>query len=323
MCDLSAPHFHDEDKAREYLENVRWPNGPVCPHCGCVGRIYPIKARKERKIRAGLYKCNDCDGQFTVTVGTVFEKSKVPLNKWVAASHLMCASKKGISSMQLHRMLGVTYKTAWFMAHRLRESMRELNPGAMGGEGSTVEVDETFIGRDKTKKPVGHKKGRGYHHKEKVLTLVERGGKARSFHVPAVNAKTLRPIIKEQIHAESSVMTDEAAVYTLTNPPLSADFPKHEYVSHGIGEYVRGSIHTNTIENYFSVFKRGMNGVYQHCSKKHLKRYLCEFDFRYNHRQKLGYNDVERAVAVLRGIEGKRLTYRAISYIDQARCAIT
>jgi transposase-like protein len=307
MCDLSAPHFHNEEKAREHLEAIRWPNGPVCPHCGCDGRIYPIAARKERKIRAGLYKCGDCDGQFTVTVGTVFERSKVPLHKWLAANHLMCASKKGVSAKQLERMLGVTYKTAWFMAHRIREAMRETNPAPMGGDGQTIEVDETFWGN---RKPRGCKKGRGFHHKEKVLTLVERGGQARSFHVQAVNAKTLRPIIKEQVKAESKVMTDEAAVYTMSNPPLVADFPEHQYVSHGIGEYVRGDIHTNTIENYFSIFKRGMTGIYQHCGKQHLKRYLCEFDFRYNHREKLGFDDKARAAMVLRGIEGKRLMYR-------------
>jgi transposase-like protein len=307
MCDLSSPHFHDEEKAREHLENVRWPDGPICPHCGCVGRIYPIKARKERKIRAGLYKCGDCDGQFTVTVGTVFERSKVPLNKWLAANHMMCASKKGCSAKQLQRMLGVTYKTAWFMAHRIREAMRETNPEPMGGDGQTVEVDETFWGN---RKPRGQRKGRGYEHKEKILSLVERAGRARSFHVPSVNAQTLRPIIKEQIKAEWSVMTDEAGVYVQANPPLSADFAEHGYVSHGIGEYVRGDIHTNTIENYFSVLKRGMTGVYQHCGKQHLKRYLCEFDFRYNHREKLGYDDLARAAMALRGIEGKRLMYR-------------
>lgn len=180
MCDISAPHFHDKNKAREYLEKVRWPNGPICPHCGCDGRIYPIKAREERKIRAGLYKCNDCDGQFTVTVGTVFEKSKVPLNKWVIASHLMCASKKGISAMQLHRMLGVTYKTAWFMAHRLRESMRELNPGAMGGEGSTVEIDEKplqfpRVGKWAASKYCGEATTSGYSHQQPRLCNYRRG----------------------------------------------------------------------------------------------------------------------------------------------------
>jgi len=239
MCNLTEKHFNDEAAAREYLENLRWPNGAACVHCGGTERIYPVTARKERKIREGLYKCGDCDQQFTVTVGTVFESSKVPLHKWVAATHLMCASKKGISSKQLERMLGVSYKTAWFMSHRIREAMREDGPGLLGGGGKTVEVDETFIGRDKTIKPKHSKKGRGYHHKQKVLSLVERGGKVRSTHVPAVNAKTLKPILNAQLDADSHVMTDEAAQYTMTKEPM---FQNHEYVSHGIGEYVRGNV---------------------------------------------------------------------------------
>lgn len=235
MCDLTAPHFQDEDKAREYLEAVRWPNGPVCPHCGGVERIYRLKANETKKIRKGLLRCNDCDQQFTVTVGTVFERSKVPLNKWLAATYLISASKKGMSAHQIHRMLGVTYKTAWFMMHRIREAMRELNPGQMGGNGGTVEVDETFWGNTKKR---GQKKGRGYHHKEKIFTLVERGGNARSFHVPAVDAKTLRPILKEQIKSDSRLMTDEAGQYCHTSQKLSDEFADHQFVSHGIGEYV-------------------------------------------------------------------------------------
>jgi transposase-like protein len=303
MCDLTAPHFQDADKAREYLENLRWPDGPVCPHCGAIG-AWAIQGG-----RAGLYRCKEyqCRKQFTVTVGTVFERSRVPLNKWLAAVYLMCSSKKGVSSKQLERALGVTYKTAWFMSHRIREAMREGPDGLMGSGGGTVEVDETFIGHDKSIKPKGMKKGRGYHHKNKVLSLVERGGKVRSTHVPAVNAATLKPILREQIADDAVVYTDEAAHYTMTKEPM---FQNHGYVSHGIGEYVRGDIHTNTIEGFFSIFKRGMKGIYQHCGEQHLKRYLCEYDFRYNYREKMGFNDMDRTDAALRGIEGKRLTYQ-------------
>ena len=307
MCNINSPIFNDESAARSYLEQQRWPNGAVCPHCGGTERNYPVQANKDAKVREGLYHCNDCSSSFTVTVGTVFEGSKVPLNKWLMAAYLMCSSKKGISSKQLERSLGVSYKTAWFMSHRIREAMRDDSGSLLGGGGKTVEVDETYIGRDKTIKPKGQKKGRGFHHKNKVLSLVEREGKVRSTHVPAVNAATLKPILDEQIAEGSQVYTDEAACYTMTKKPM---FEKHDYVSHGIGEYVRGDIHTNTIEGYFSIFKRGMKGIYQHCGEQHLKRYLCEFDFRYNFREKLGFDDMERTSAVLKGIEGKRITYR-------------
>ena len=311
MCDLHSPYFNSPNEARKHLESLRWPNGAACPHCGGTERIYSVKADEKKKIREGLYHCNDCNKQFTVTVGTVFERSKVGLHKWLAACYLMCSSKKGFSAKQLERTLGVTYKTAWFMAHRIREAMREGSPGIMGGGGSTVEVDETFIGRNYNRKAKGQKKGRGYHHKEKVFTLVERNGRARSFHVNAVNAGTLRPILKEQVDTDTNIMTDEAAQYTLTKVSLNDEFASHNFVKHAIGEYVRGNIHTNTIEGYFSIFKRGMKGVYQHCGKQHLKRYLCEYDFRYNHREKLGFNDLERTDIALRGIEGKRLQYQS------------
>ncbi len=270
MCDLHQPYFNDPDEARKHLEAQRWPDGAVCPHCGCFEHIYPVKADKKKKIREGLYHCNDCNNQFTVTVGTVFERSKIGLHKWLAACYLMCSSKKGISAKQLERSLGVTYKTAWFMAHRIREAMREGSPGTMGGGGSTVEIDETFIGNKKKR----GQKGRGYYHKEKVFTLVERGGRARSFHVHEVNANTLRPILREQVAAETHIMTDEAGQYCQTTVALRDEFASHNYVKHGIGEYVRGNIHTNNIEGYFSIFKRGMKGIYQHCGKQHLKRYL-------------------------------------------------
>lgn len=307
MCNLNAPFFQDEDQARKYLEAQRWPDGPVCPHCGGTERIYPIKANKQKKVRKGLLHCNDCEQQFSVTVGTVFERSRVPLNKWLLATYLMCSSKKGVSAKQIERSLGVTYKTAWFMCHRIREAMRDGSPSPMGGFGSPVEVDETFWGG---KKQRVNKKARGYGHKEKIMTLVERQGRARSFHVPEVNAKTLRPIMSEQIQRNTVVFTDEAAQYrTSAHRPIEQEFAHHATVNHAIGEYVRGDVHTNTIEGYFSILKRGMNGVYQHCSKEHLKRYLCEFDFRYNYREKLGYNDMERTNIALQGIEGKRLTY--------------
>ncbi|MDH5426407.1 MAG: IS1595 family transposase, partial [Gammaproteobacteria bacterium] len=276
-------------------------------HCGGVDQIYPIKGG-----RPGLYKHGDaeCRKQFSVTVGTLFERSHVPLNKWLMAVHLMCSSKKGISAHQLHRTLGVTYKTAWFMTHRIREAMRDNSGSILGGGGSTVEVDETFIGRDPNKK-----KGRGYAHKEKVLSLVERNGRARSFHVDAVNAKTLIPIIREQLDPDTHVMTDEASQYSSTNPwrtysNLAPHFASHEFVTHGTREYVRGNVHTNSIEGFFSIFKRGMKGVYQHCNKRHLQRYLAEFDFRYNNRTALGVSDAERTRTALFGIGGKRLLYK-------------
>lgn len=300
MCDLSAPHFKDETKAREHLEALRWPHGPVCPECGVVGGHYAITTRP------GLYRCheNKCRKQFTVTVGTVFERSKIPLTKWLMATYLMCTSKKGISSHQIHRMLGITYKSAWFMTHRIREAMRDGFDGQLGGGGKTVEVDETF-GNERKPRRQG-KKGRGYHHKTKVLSLVERGGRVRSFHVPSVTAKTLAPILKEQIAADSRIMTDEASQYTL----VGRDFAEHGVVSHGIGEYVRGDVHTNVVEGYFSIFKRGLMGSYHHVSKKHLKRYLCEFDYRFNYRCALGFDDAERAENAIRGIAGKRLLYK-------------
>lgn len=314
MCNLHSPYFNDPDEARKHLESLRWPDGAACPHCGGVERVYPVEANEKKKIREGLYHCNDCNKQFTVTVGTVFERSKVGLHKWLAACYLMCSSKKGISAKQLERTLGVTYKTAWFMAHRIREAMRDGSPGIMGGGGGTVEVDETFIGHDTTKKPRHQKKGRGYDHKYKVLTLVEREGRARSFHVDKVTSKTLIPIIREQVAADTHIMTDEAVQYVSRNQyqtynKLAPHFASHRFVQHGIGEYVRGDVYTNTIEGYFSIFKRGMKGIYQHCGKQHLKRYLCEYDFRYNYREKLGYDDMQRTDMALRGIEGKRITY--------------
>jgi len=304
--DISAPHFHDETKAREYLEARRWPNGPFCPHCGVLAdRITKLEGEKHRP---GLYQCNECHGQFSVTVGTLYERSHIPLYKWLLATHLMSASKKGTSAHQLHRMLGITYKSAWFMAHRIREGMRDTNPAPMGGKGKTAEADATYIGGKEKNK---HRSKRNAHNiggtgKEIAFALVERGGKVRSHHVPEVTAKTLRPILQAQLDRASSLMTDGEGQFRI----LGADYARHEVVDHGIGEYVRGEAHTNTVEGYFSILKRGINGVYHHVSQQHLKRYLVEFDFRYNERSALGVEDKERADKALKGIEGKRLTYR-------------
>lgn len=297
MSVLSAPYFHDADAARVELERTLWPAGPVCPRCQGKERITPVKGG-----RAGLLRCGPCKRQFTVTVGTVFESSHVPLNLWLQAVYLMCSSKKGISSHQLMRALDVQYKTAWFMTHRIREAMKSGGLPPMGGPGAIVEVDETFIGTKRAKAP----KARGYAHKNAVLTLVERGGSARSFHVDGTKAADLLPIIRANVKPGTAVMTDEAGQYVA----LRLDFPKHEVVKHGKGEYVRGVAHTNTAEGFYSVFKRGMKGVYQHCAEKHLHRYVAEFDFRYNNRIKLGVDDAARTIRALKGIIGKRLTYR-------------
>lgn len=296
MSILNKPYFHNEEAAIEHVESIIWINGPVCPHCGCLGRIYKLNGKK---TRPGLKKCGDCRKQFTVKVGTVFESSHIPMHKWLQAVYLMASSKKGISSHQLHRTLEVTYKTAWFMTHRIREAMRELHIEPVGGDGKTVEVDETYIGNKGKQK----KGARGYAHKEKVLSLVERGGKVHSFHVPAVTAETLKPILKAQIKSDTVLMTDEAGQYI----PIGKDFEDHSVVKHSVGEYVRGSSHTNTIEGFFSIFKRGMKGVYQHCGQEHLKRYLAEFDFRYNERH---LADADRMGKALEGIVGKRLVYK-------------
>jgi transposase-like protein len=298
-ADLQDPIFNDENAAREALEAIRWPNGPVCAHCGCMGKIGPVKGKSHRP---GLFYCGDCKGQFTVTVGTVFERSKIKLTKWLLATHLLAASKKGMSSHQLHRMLGVTYKTAWFMSHRIREAMRTGALAPMGGAGSPVEVDETYIGRKE-----GRKKAKaGYGHKRPVLSLVGRGGEVRSFHVETATVATVAPIVRDNIDRETTLMTDESRLYWT----VGTEFADHQATEHGKGEYVRGDVHTNTVEGVFSIFKRGMNGVYQHCGENHLHRYLAEFDFRYNSRVKLGYDDAARAAKVLRGAEGKRLTYQ-------------
>lgn len=329
MTDLQNPIFHDEDKAREALEAVRWPHGPCCPHCGNANadKIALIEGKK-RSHRPGLRYCNECKGQFTVTVGTVFERSKIKLSKWWLATHLLGASKKGMSAHQLHRMLGVTYKTAWFMAHRIREAMKEdvASSGPLGGEGKTVEADETYIGKRETPRVSEQRKGRPFTKKGKsggaqkriVVGLVERGGKARMFHLNDATASTVRDVLVRNVSRDTMLYTDSSRLYTRTGE----EYASHKTTNHAAGEYVRyegaETIHSNTIEGVFSVFKRGMIGVYQHCGEAHLHRYLAEFDFRYNRRTKLGFTDKMRVDAIMDGIEGKRLTYRSA---NQARYA--
>jgi transposase-like protein len=302
MSILSKKHFHNEKAAFNYLESIIWVDGPECPHCGVIDHAYKLKGKS---TRVGLWKCGSCRRQFRATVGTVFEHLRIPLHKALQAVYLMSSSKKGISAHQLHRTLEVTYKTAWFLAHRIREAMREGKvPGGMGGSGKVVEADETYIGG----KWKNAHATRPLPEKEPVVSLVERDGKVRSFHVDRVNAHTLRPILVTRINRASALMTDEARVYK----KMGKEFNYHGTVNHSINEYVRcGSfIHTNTVEGYFSILKRGITGIYQHCSQQHLKRYLCEFDFRYNERH---VTDMERTGKALEGIKGKRLTYNPVS----------
>jgi transposase-like protein len=301
MSVLSAPYFHDEAAAYAELEATLWPHGPVCPKCGGLDRITKVKGG-----RIGLYRCGPCKRQFTVKVGTVFESSHVALNLWLQAVYLMCSSKKGISSHQLMRILDVQYKTAWFMTHRIREAMKTGNLPPMGGAGEIVEIDETFIGKKE-----GVEMRRGFAHKHAVLTLVQRGGGSRSFHVDGTKASDLLPIIRANVHPETRVMTDEARQYA----GLGKHFTEHNFVRHGADQWRKGDAFTNTVEGFYSVFKRGMKGVYQHCAEKHLHRYVAEFDFRYNNRVRLGVDDAARTGTALRGIVGKRLMYKPLDKI--------
>ena len=324
MSILTKKYFHDEAAAFAKLESIIWPNGPVCPHCGADKRIYElngVRSKSSKKNpkgieRHGLKKCGACRKQFTVRIGTIFEDSHLPLHKWLQAVHLMCSSKKGISSHQLHRTLEIKYQSAWFMSHRIREAMRSGGFSPMGGEGQTVEVDETIYGRADTH-PKGRKskiggKGRitNSAHKNVIVSLVQRGGGVRSFHVAGSTVAEVVPIVNKNVRKETFIMTDSAMLYK----KQLGNFASHDRVDHSIAEYVRyeptKTVHTNSVEGYFSLFKRGMRGVYQHCGEKHLHRYLAEFDFRYSNRSALGTEDEKRADRALAGAKGKRLTYR-------------
>ena len=306
---LTAPHFQTPENAREWLEKTRWPDGPVCSHCGIINHAYKTK-------KPGWYRCaeKECRKDFTVTTGTVMERSHIPLNKWLMGFYLLNASKKGMSAHQLSRTLDLDYKSAWFMCHRIREAMRAGGLGPLGGGGSVVEADETYYGPiDKAFRSTRTTRGRkftkggrtGPKNKRPILALVERGGNVRSFHVPVADKDTVTEIVRENIARESRLHTDESRLYWGSDKHFAA----HETVTHSHGEYVRDDVHTNSAEGYFSIFKRGMRGVYQHCKEKHLHRYLAEFDHRYNYRVALGYSDADRTLAAIRGIAGKRLTY--------------
>ena len=302
MSNLSAPHFHNEEAAYAYVEARLWPNGPVCPHCGGVERLSKMQGKS---TRIGAYKCYQCRKPFTVKIGTIFEDSKVPMRLWLQAMYLIAGSKKGISSNQLHRVLGVTLKTAWFMSHRIREAMRDSNLDMFGGEGGQVQADETWIGN---KPGVERAKG-GFRHKMKVVSLLDkRTGRTRSIHADEMVAGEVANIVRANVDLESILVTDEARHYW----SVGKEFSDHRRVFHGIGNYSKDGFSTNQIEGYFSIFKRGMRGVYQFCSEKHLHRYLAEFDFRYSNRSAVGIEDTERAELLLRGVVGKRLTYETI-----------
>jgi transposase-like protein len=310
MSVLAKKWFYDEAAAFEHVESILWPEGPVCPKCGNCDKHYkltgvrskPSNKNPEGIERHGLYKCAECRSQFTVRIGTIFEESKLPLHIWLQAIHLIASSKKGISSNQLHRTLEITLKSAWFLSHRIREAMRTDDLPPMGGDGKTVEVDETYYGRLHDV-PV---QGGGTAHKMPILTLVERGVRAKSFPITSASLGQIRPIVRANVARETALMTDTWSAY----PAVGREFASHEMVNHRAKEYVRGDAHTNTIEGFFSIFKRGMRGFYQHCAEHHLHRYLAEFDFRYSNRVRLGVDDVERATRTLMGFKGRRLTYR-------------
>jgi transposase-like protein len=309
---LSAKVLQDEAAAIAWVEARVWPEGPICPHCGGVERIGKMGGKA---TRIGLWKCYQCRKQFTVKVGTVFEDSHVPMNLWLQAMYLLCSSKKGISSNQLSRTLGVTLKTAWFMSHRVREAMRVVGVEPMGGDGKVIEADETYYGNVEEEnqpklttlgKPFSKNPHYAIGRKRTVVSLVERGGKARSFSVPTASSEIVADIVRENVASESRLHTDESKFYR----KVGREFAAHETVNHSKEEYARGDVTTNTVEGYFSIFKRGMTGIYQHCGEKHLHRYLAEFDFRYSNRVRLGVDDVERTARAVKGIVGKRLTYR-------------
>jgi transposase-like protein len=306
MAGIRNPAFSDEAKAREALEAVRWPNGPACPHCGNLDQEKIAKGEGEAH-RPGLYYCAACNGQFTVTVGTVMERSKIPLSKWLMAMHLMASSKKGMSAHQIHRMLGVTYKSAWFMCHRIREAMKDDSPTPLGGKGKSVQADETYIGNS-SKRAKNYKKGHRY--KQQIVALVEPKGKARVVHVKSATVEKVSEILRANVDRASELHTDESALYR----KIGKEFADHKTVEHGTnqrGFYVgKDGQTTNAAENFFGIFKRGMVGTYHKCEAQHLQRYLTEFEFRFNNRSGLGVSDGERAARIAQNIGGKRLTYR-------------
>ena len=305
LTDLSNPIYTNEEAARKHLEALRWPDGVVCPFCGTAEATRPVNGPS---MGLGWYYCGACKDKFTVRVGTVYERSHIALHKWLLGFRLMASSKKGISAHQLHRTLNVTYKSAWFMAHRIREAMRDTDPAPLGGKDKVIEADETFHGpgRPVYSNERGWRKERGTGGKLKILTLVERGGKARSVKAAHLKAADVRNFVLGNASTESELHTDEARQYLR----LGKKFAKHEAITHSEGEYARGAVTTNTVEGFFSIFKRGMRGVYQHCGEQHLQRYLQEFDFRYSNRTALGVDDAERTNRAVKGAEGKRLTYR-------------
>ena len=316
MSVLSSPHFHDEAKAFAFLKSIVWAGGVVCPHCGVVGgRVYDLAGVRSKAsvknpegvVRHGLKKCGECRKQFTVKVGTVFEHARLPLHKTLQAVHLMVSSKKGISSHQLSRVLEVQYKSAWFLAHRICEAMRDGSLAPFGTTGGRVEVDETYIGRKAGEAGVKEARKSGSAHKNRVVALIDRDtGAARAMVANGVTRDEVAQIVRANVAKEAKLTTDESRLYSA----VGREFASHDFVTHGRSEYVRGDVSTNTVEGFFSIFKRGMRGIYQHCDEKHLHRYLAEFDFRYTFRAANGINDRQRAVEGLKGIVGKRLTYR-------------
>lgn len=329
MSVLAKAHFYDEKAAFEHVESILWQDGPVCGHCGGMDKAYklegvrtkPSKKNPEGIERHGLYKCGHCRKQFTVRKNTIFEESAIPLHKWLQAIHLMCSSKKGISSNQLARTLEITVKSAWFLSHRIREAMRNDDFSPMGGAGGIVEIDETYVGTtDKARADRAHfnslkknsRKRHTFHggmgHKNTVLTLLDRTGATRSFVVDRATKANVLPILRKNLANEARVVTDDSGLYR----ELDYEY-EHAFVNHSKGEYGRGEITTNTVEGFFSIFKRGMKGIYQHCSERHLHRYMAEYDFRYSNRVKLGCDDKERASRALLSVVGKRLTYQGPS----------